>query len=63
MDRPGLGWSADRGWPGLVFARGVSVDQVLRAFGADPDEAVQPDPAAHAIAGQAPPDTPLQTQA
>jgi hypothetical protein len=39
MDSPGLGWLADCGWPGLVFARGVSEDQVLRAFGADPDEA------------------------
>lgn len=45
MDNPGLGWLADRGWPGcLVFARGVSEDQVLRAFGADPDEAVLREP-------------------
>ena len=45
MDSPGLGWLADRGWPGcLVFARGVSEDQVLRAFGADPDEAVLREP-------------------
>jgi Family of unknown function (DUF6461) len=41
MDRPGLGWLADSEWPGcLMFARGVPEDQVLRAFGADPDEAV-----------------------
>jgi hypothetical protein len=41
MDSPGLGWLADREWPEcLVFARGVPEDQVLRAFGADPDEAV-----------------------
>jgi len=45
MDSPGLGWLADSGWPGcLVFARGVSEDQVLRAFGADPDEAVLREP-------------------
>lgn len=45
MDSPGLGWLADREWPeGLVFARGVSEDQVLRAFGADPDEAVLREP-------------------
>lgn len=41
MDGSGLGWLADRGWPGcLVFVRGVPVDHVLRAFGADPEEAV-----------------------
>jgi Family of unknown function (DUF6461) len=45
MDGPGLGWLADRSWPGgLVFTRGVSEDQVLRAFGADPDEAVLREP-------------------
>jgi hypothetical protein len=37
----GLEWLADSEWPGcLTFARGVSEDHVLRAFGADPDEAV-----------------------
>lgn len=41
MDSPGLGWLAHCDWPGcLVFVRGVLVDHVLRAFGADPDEAV-----------------------
>jgi hypothetical protein len=44
MDGPGLGWLADRGWPGVLFARGVSEDDVLRAFGADPDEAVAREP-------------------
>jgi hypothetical protein len=45
MGSPGLGWLADRRWPGcLVFARGVPVDQVLRAFGADLDEAVLREP-------------------
>jgi hypothetical protein len=45
MDSPGLGWLADSEWPGcLVFARGVSEDHVLRAFGADPDEAVLREP-------------------
>jgi hypothetical protein len=45
MDSPGLGWLADSERPGcLVFARGVSEDQVLRAFGADPDEAVLREP-------------------
>ena len=40
MDSPGLGWLADSGWPGCLFARGVPEDQVLRAFGADPDAVV-----------------------
>lgn len=45
MDSPGLGWLADIEWPGcLVFVRGVSEDQMLRAFGADPDEAVLREP-------------------
>jgi hypothetical protein len=45
MDSPGLGWLADSEWPGcLVFVRGVHEDQVLRAFGADPDEAVLREP-------------------
>lgn len=45
MDSPGPGWLADSEWPGcLVFARGVSEDQTLRAFGADPDEAVVREP-------------------
>jgi hypothetical protein len=60
MDSPGLGWLADRGWPGcLVFARGVSQDHVLRAFGADPEEAVlrepgEPVPALEGMTGAAP---------
>ena len=45
MDGPGLGWLADSGWPWcLTFVRGVSEDHVLRAFGADPDEAVLREP-------------------
>jgi hypothetical protein len=40
MDEPGLGWLADGGWAGCLFARGVSEEQVLRAFGADPETAV-----------------------
>jgi hypothetical protein len=45
MDSPGLGWLAESEWPAcLVFARGVSEDQVLRAFGADPDETVLREP-------------------
>jgi len=44
MNGPGLEWLDDGGWPGLMFAQGVSEDQVLRAFGADPDEAVLREP-------------------
>jgi Family of unknown function (DUF6461) len=60
MDSTGLGWLADGDWPeGLVFARGVSEDQVLRAFGADPDEAVlrepgEPVPAPEGVTDDAP---------
>src|SRR5260370_26089158 len=60
MDSRGLGWLADSGWPGrLVFARGVSEDQILRAFGADPDEAVlcepgEPVPAPEGVTAHAP---------
>src|ERR1700733_3936407 len=57
MDSPGLGWLADGEWPGcLVFVRGVSEDQVLRAFGADPDEAVlgEPVPALEGMTEAAP---------
>ena len=40
MENPGLRWLAGR-WPCCVtFVRGVSEDQVFRAFGANPDEAV-----------------------
>ncbi|MGH3170828.1 MAG: hypothetical protein ACRDN0_33775, partial [Trebonia sp.] len=40
-DSPGLEWLTTGEWPGcLLFARGVSEDQVLRGFGADPDEAL-----------------------
>ena len=45
MDSPGLGWLAVSEWPGcLTFVRDVSEDHVLRAFGADPDEAVSCEP-------------------
>lgn len=47
MDGPGLGWLAGSEWPGcLMFARGVPEDHVLRAFGAEPDEAVLREPGA-----------------
>jgi len=40
LETQGLQWLAGR-WPCCVtFVRGVSADQVFRAFGADPDEAV-----------------------
>jgi hypothetical protein len=40
-DGAGAGRLAAGEWPGcLTFARGVSEDQVLQAFGADPGDAV-----------------------
>jgi hypothetical protein len=59
MTSSGLRWLLEEEWPPcLVFVRGVSEDQVFRAFGADPDHAVprrlgEPLDAAEAIPGPA----------
>lgn len=51
----GLDWLANGGWSNcLVFARGVSEDQVFRAFGADPAEAVPWAPGDRELPGSGP---------